>query len=120
MDTLRPHRGKPLTELEVFSSNILGNKERASTRYIREANQEVKERFDRDVGAIIKRILLGNDDTESDAGAEALPRAIACFKIALETEGWQNYIMLKSWKYVAMAVCLEQLWRHRGGSLRPL
>lgn len=32
METLRPHRGKPLTELEVFSGNILGKKNRASTR----------------------------------------------------------------------------------------
>ncbi|KAF2130133.1 RdRP-domain-containing protein [Dothidotthia symphoricarpi CBS 119687] len=120
MDTLRPHRGKPLTELEVFSGNILGKKERASTRYIREANQEVKERFDRDVGAIVKRIVYGDEEWEGDGGPEALPRAVACFKIALETEGWQNYVTLKSWKYVAAAVCLEQLWRYRRGTLRPL
>jgi hypothetical protein len=42
MDTLRAHRGKPLTELEVFSGNILGKKERAATRNIREAIKKSK------------------------------------------------------------------------------
>ena len=119
MDTLRPHRGEPLTELEVFSGNILGKKERASTRYIREANLEVQERFNRDVGDIIKRIIMGDEDADGIADAEALPRAIACFTVALQTEGWENYITLRSWKYVAAAVCLEQLSRYHGGLLRP-
>jgi hypothetical protein len=120
MDTLRAHRGKPLTELEVFSGNILGKKERAPTRYIREANQEVQERFDRDVSAIIRRIIMGDDDDEGDDRTEALPRSIACFKVALQSKGWENQVTLKSWKYVAAAVCLEQLERYQGGSLRSL
>jgi hypothetical protein len=120
MDTLRAHRGKPLTELEVFSGNILGKKERASTRYIREANQEVQERFDRDVSAMIRNIINGDGDYEGDDDSEALPRSIACFKVALESNGWENQVTLKSWKYVAAAVCLEQLWKYQGGSLRPL
>ena len=120
MDTLRPHRGKPLTELEVFSGNILGKKERASSRQIREANLEVQERFNRDVGDIIRRILVGDGDWEDGDDPEKLPRAIACFKVALETKGWENYRNLKSWKYVAAAVCLEQLWIFQGYSLRSL
>ena len=120
MDTLRAHRGKPLTELEVFSGNILGKKERAATRYIREANQEVQERFDRDVGAIIRNIINGDGEFEGDDDSEALPRSIACFKVALQSKGWENQVTLKRWKYVAAAVCLEQLWRYQGGSLRPL
>jgi len=120
MDTLRAHRGKPLTELEVFSGNILGKKERASTRYIREANQEVQERFDRDVSAIIRSIIKGDGDYGEEDDSEALPRSIACFKVALQTKGWENQVTLKSWKYVAAAVCLEQLWRYQGNSLRPL
>jgi hypothetical protein len=119
MDSLRAHRGKPLTELEVFSGNILGKKERAPTRYIREANQEVQDRFNRDVSAIVKNIIRGDGEWE-EADTEALPRAIACWKVALETEGWENQVLLRSWKYVAAAVCLEQLWRFRKGSLRPL
>lgn len=119
MDTLRPHRGKPLTELEVVSGNILGKKERASTRYINEANQEVRDRFDRDVGSIIRKITMNNEDWEEDgtAGAESLPRAIACFKVALETQNWENQVTLRSWKYIAAAVCLDQLCAYRGGHL---
>ncbi|CBX98093.1 similar to rna-dependent rna polymerase [Plenodomus lingam JN3] len=128
MDTLRPTRGKPLTELEVFSGNILGKKERAPSRHIREANLEVQERFNRDVSAIIQRLLRGDGDWEGGGGGndhndedtETLPRAIACFMVALETDGWGNYRSLKSWKYVAAAVCLEQLWKYQGGKLRPV
>jgi len=118
MDSLRPHRRKPLTELEVFSGNILGKKERASTRQIREANIEVQRRFDRDVASITRRVVSG--DGLKDEEDEALPRAIACFKIALETKGWEEYTELRSWKYVAAAVCLEQLWRYMHFQLRPL
>jgi hypothetical protein len=120
MDTLRPTRGSPLTELEVFSGNILGKKERAPSRYIREANLEVQERFNRDVGTMIKRIILGDGDWEGGDDLETLPRSIACFMVALETDGWENYRRLKSWKYVAAAVCLEQLWKYRDGKLRLL
>ncbi|KAF2849275.1 rna-dependent rna polymeras-like protein [Plenodomus tracheiphilus IPT5] len=120
MDTLRPTRGQPLTELEVFSGNILGKKERAPSRHIREANLEVQERFNRDVSAIIRRIIIGDGDWEGEEDTETLPRAIACFMISLETEGWGNYRSLRSWKYVAAAVCLEQLWKYQGGRLRPL
>lgn len=120
MDTLRPTRGKPLTELEVFSGNILGKKERASSRYIREANLEVQERFNRDVSSIIKQITFGHGDWEGGEDTETLPRAIACFMVALETEGWENYRNLRSWKYVTAAVCLDQLWKYQGGRLRPL
>jgi len=120
MDTLRPTRGKPLTELEVFSGNILGKKERAPSRYIREANLEVQERFNRDVSAIIGRIIMGDGDWEGQGDTESLPRAIACFMIALENEGWENYRSLKSWKYVTAAVCMEQLLKYHNGKLRPL
>jgi hypothetical protein len=120
MYSMRPHRGQPLTELEVFSGNILGKKERSSTRAIREANKEVQERFDRDVSDITRRIVRGDGEWEGPDDAEALPRAIACFKVALETDGWKNQVMLRSWKYVAAAVCLEQLNVYRFGDLRAL
>lgn len=121
MDTLRPHRGHPLTELEVVSGNILAKKERASTRHINEANQAVRDRFDRDVGAIIRSITTGEVmEEEDDDGQEELPRAIACFKVALETEGWDNQVLLRSWKYITASVCLEQLSHYRGGNLKPV
>jgi hypothetical protein len=118
MDSLRPYRTKSLTELEVFSGNILGKKERASNKHIREANMEVWERFDRDVASIVRRINMG--DGLGDEQDEALSRAIACFKIALETKDWEVYSHLKSWKYVTAAVCLEQLWKNVGFNLKPL
>lgn len=118
MDTLRPHRGKPLTELEVFSGNILGKKEKASNRHIREANLEVQERFNRDVSSIVRRIVSG--EGLEDEEVESLPRAIACFKIALDTKGWEDNAHMKSWKYVTAAVCLEQLWQYMNFKLRPI
>jgi hypothetical protein len=119
MNSLRPHRGKPLKELEVFSGNILGKKEKASTKAVREANIEVQERFNRDVTSIVRRIIAG-DEGLGDEEDEALPRAIACFKVSLEKVGWENRINLQSWKYVAAAVCLERLWKFMGYKLRPL
>ena len=119
MDTLRPTRGAPLTELEVFSGNILGKKERAPSRYIREANLEVQERFNRDVSGFIQTILIGDKEWNGDNDVtEALPQAIACFMVALEVQGWENYRRLQSWKYVTAAVCLEQLFKYNGGKLR--
>jgi len=120
MDTHHPSRGSRLTELEVFSGNILGKKDRAPSRYVREANLEVQERFNRDVSDMIKNIVMGDGDWDGDADSEALPRSIACFMVALETDGWENYRTLRSWKYVAAAVCLEQLWKYNNGYLRRL
>jgi hypothetical protein len=117
MDSMRPLRGKPLTELEVFSGNILGKKERASTRHIREANLEVQERFNRDVSSFTRRIVGGDGMTDEED--EALPKAIACFKVSQDTKGWEDYAGLKSWKYVTAAVCLEQLRRYMNFRLRP-
>ncbi|KAF3004792.1 hypothetical protein E8E13_002785 [Curvularia kusanoi] len=120
MYSMRPHRGQPLTELEVFSGNILGKKERMATKHIREANKEVQERFDRDVSDMARRIARGDTNWEGADDVEALPRAIACFKVSLETKGWKNQVLLRSWKYVAAAVCLEQLSVYHHGLLRPL
>lgn len=118
MYSLRPHRGEPLKELEVFSGNILGKKEKASTKAVREANIEVQERFNRDMRSIVDRIVRG--DELGDEEDEALPRALACFKIAMEKEGWENFVELQSFKYVAAAVCLEKLWEYMRYRLRTI
>jgi len=120
MYSMRPHRGQPLTELEVFSGNILGKHDRKPSKHMREANKEVQERFDRDVSDIARRMVRGDGDWEGADDPEALPRAIACFKVSLETKGWENQVVLRSWKYVAAAVCLEQLNVYKYGMLRPL
>ena len=85
---------------------------------MREANIEVRERFNRDVASIILRIIKG--DSQDDDEHEALPRAIACFKVALETKGWENYVQLQSWKYVTATVLLERLWMENDFQLRHL
>jgi hypothetical protein len=120
MNNLRIHRGKTLTELEVFSANILGHKKHASNKFVREANREVQTRFNRDVDNIIQEIIKGDGEYNDDDDSEALPRAIAYFKVALRTDGWQDRQLIKSWKYVAASVCLEELLKFQGCSSRPL
>jgi hypothetical protein len=120
MDTLRPHRSKPLTELEVVSGNILGKEKQKESRYSREANRAVQERFDGDVSAFIKRIVSGDNEWEDDDSFEALPRAIACFVVSLRIEDRGYHSQLKSWKYITAAVCLEELWKYQGGKLKRL
>lgn len=115
MHSLKVHRGKPLTELEVFSGNILGIQARASNRFIREANAQVQARFDYEADRAVSRIVYGDEDGERDDQLEVLARSVACFKVALRTQGWEKSGTLKSWKYVTAAVCLEQLERFRGG-----
>jgi hypothetical protein len=94
MNNLRIHRGKTLTELEVFSGNILGHKQHASNKFVREANREVQARFN-----IIQEIIKGDGEYNDDDDSEALPRAMACFKVALRTDEWQDRQLIKSWKY---------------------
>lgn len=115
MHSLKVHRGKPLTELEVFSGNILGIQARASNRFIREANAQVQARFDYEADRAVSRIVYGDEDGERDDQLEVLARSVACFKVALRTQRWEKSGTLKSWKYVTAAVCLEQLERFRGG-----
>ncbi|KAH7393915.1 RNA dependent RNA polymerase-domain-containing protein [Phaeosphaeria sp. MPI-PUGE-AT-0046c] len=114
MHSLKVHRSKPLTELEVFSGNILGMQARASNRFIREANTQVQTRFDYEADRAISRIVHGDEDDEVSEQLEVLARSVACFKVAMKTEGWESSGTLKSWKYVTAAVCLEQLERLRG------
>lgn len=85
-----------------------------------EANLKVQERFNRDVSATIQMVIRGDEVWEGDEDDATLPRAIACFKAAHERKGWENHWKLTSWKYVAAAVCLEQLSEYDGGRLRPL
>ncbi|KAF2728426.1 rna-dependent rna polymeras-like protein [Polyplosphaeria fusca] len=116
MSSYRPYRGQPLTELEVFAGSLLGKKARDMSRHLREKNTQVRERFNRDVGAVVWEIVHGEGGEEEEG--EALPRAVACVKVAREREGWEKYGALRSFGYVAVAVCLERLWME--GGCRPL
>ncbi|KAF2007959.1 rna-dependent rna polymeras-like protein [Amniculicola lignicola CBS 123094] len=117
MNSFRLHqRGEPLQELEVFTGNIIGTTSRDSNHAIFEAQSDLRERFNHHVSSCIRRIVHGDERGDEE---EALPRAIACFRVALETEGWEIYKELESWRYVTAAVCLEELWKERGYRLRP-
>ncbi|KAF2466775.1 rna-dependent rna polymeras-like protein [Lindgomyces ingoldianus] len=119
MTSLATHHGEPLKELEVFSGNILGKKSHDTSRSVREANQEIRERFNRDVTSVVNYIVRG--ERAGDEEEESLPRAIACFKVSLQKEGRVGYEReLRSFKYVAAAVCLERLVQYRGGILRSI
>ncbi|KAF2685619.1 RdRP-domain-containing protein [Lentithecium fluviatile CBS 122367] len=124
MEEHRLQRDKPLTEVEVFCGKVLSRKQPASTRsiyeVIYEVHPDVRERFNRDVSNIARRIVSGDGQVLEDERDEALPRAIACVKISLETDGWKRYEKLKSWKYVTAAVCLEELKRYKNGQFPPL
>ncbi|KAF2175051.1 RdRP-domain-containing protein [Zopfia rhizophila CBS 207.26] len=119
MDSLRPHRGKRLTELEVFTGSILGKKMRSNHKAAREANIELRQRTNREIASAVSLILNGDEDLPGD-DYEALPRAIACFAVAMEEKGWESPSKLESFKYVAAAVCLEQLFKLHGGVPRPV
>ncbi|KAF2121910.1 hypothetical protein BDV96DRAFT_593865 [Lophiotrema nucula] len=118
MISYRSHHDKHLTELEVSSGILLGKNPRGTAKAQRDAIQEAIEHFNEHTTFTIDRILYG--DGEDRKQEETLPRAVACFKVALETEGWERNEQLQSFKYVAAAVCLEQLWFHGGEKLKRL
>lgn len=119
MHSLRLHHNRPLKELEVFSANIQSIQACAPNHYAREANFEAQRRFNFEVDRAVIRIVHGNEDTEWYDQLEALARSIACFKVAMRTEGWEISGSLQSWRCVTAAVCFEQLEKLRG-SLPPL
>ncbi|KAL6709446.1 hypothetical protein ACN47E_001381 [Coniothyrium glycines] len=116
MHDMRAHRSEPLTELEVVSGNILGKKEHKESRFTREANIELRQRFNYDISGIIMSIIKGEDDWEELTDDEALPRAIACFKIAIHTSNQVRTGRLQSWDYVSAAVCLKELWKYNAST----
>ncbi|KAI9846864.1 MAG: hypothetical protein M1837_003476 [Sclerophora amabilis] len=107
-----PHPLNYLTELEVFVGNIMG-KFGAQSRRQREYSIGMKDKFDRDVALIISWILKNAETGEHDA--ESLERSIACLAIAMEDEKSRAKIgRLRSFRYVAAAVCLKELDRAHG------
>lgn len=120
-----PSANHPLSELEVFSGNILGKAGALPNKRVREYNMNMKEKFNRDVTYTIDWILHGDpeeaasvagaydDDAASTFGGsqEALERSIACLAVAME--GARRTVrkvgVLKSFGYVASAVCLREV-----------
>lgn len=106
MYSASPNLQQPVSEIEVFSGQIVGSNGFQSKR-AREYMMAVREEFDRHVAHTVDSIRIDDDGNTN----EALPRAIACLAIGVEEEGHhvRKVGYLKSWKYIAAAVCLEEL-----------
>ncbi|CAG8983895.1 hypothetical protein HYALB_00005534 [Hymenoscyphus albidus] len=111
------HPSRPLSELEVFTGNILG-KAGAPTRQQRELSKTMKEKFEDDTAFIVNCITKdGNEYANSE---EALAKSIACLAVSLEaTNPYKRSVQLSSFKYVAAAVCLREVNKLPGWSKMP-
>lgn len=129
-----PHPKASLTELEVFCGTILGKDGSLPSRRSRDASFDMKDKFERDVAWTIEWITRGDVDPEEEPAGEddgeydgfsnvvtggnneALERSIACFAVATEGEGRFFPVVgsLKSFRYVAAAVCLREVERFQG------
>ncbi|KAF7193251.1 putative RNA-dependent RNA polymerase 2 [Pseudocercospora fuligena] len=116
-----PHH--PLSETEAFSGQILGRQSGPQGKPLRELAKTMTERFEMVVEHARMRIRFGDavyetqdiddlhDPRYHDRDVEALPRAIACLHVALNEEGYHDRKIgeLKSFKYIAAQIALEEL-----------
>jgi hypothetical protein len=113
IDTMYLHgpAAHPLSEVEVFAGAILGKNGGLPSRRQREASTEMKDKMERDVSYTVKSILQGSDESPGQGRDEALARSIACLAVAREEP--KNVVpkigKLKSFAYVAAAVCLREI-----------
>jgi len=110
------HPGHPLHEVEVVSGCALGS---IFNRRLKDSIHAMREQFSRDI-AHTRSAIRTDDDGNID---EALPRAIACLWVAVNRTGLKKSwggkeVELKSFGYVAAAVCLEELESFHGGHLK--
>lgn len=114
MHSFAQRHTQPLLELEVISGSTFG----AWNKRTRENAHDMRLRFERDVSYARNRIIM-DDDGKTD---EALPRSIACFAIAVQKPGRKigKNRHLHSFRYLAAAVCLEELRKFHGGHLLPM
>ena len=119
-----PTAHSPLSETEVYAGHILGRKEGAKDKPLRELAKTLRERYDMVVDYAMTRITKGDraiqaaedlDDLYDEREIEGLPRAIACLAVAVEEKGWVDRQMgeLKSFGYIAAVTCLLELQRYR-------
>jgi hypothetical protein len=106
------HSAHPLHEIEVVTGCALGS---VFNRRLRDSVKEMREQYSRDVAYAKLRIRVDDDEDEN----EALPKSIASFYIAVKEPGKKvgHDVVLKSFAYVAAAVCLEELEKFHGGLL---
>jgi hypothetical protein len=110
------HPGHPLHEVEAVTGCALGS---VFNRRLKDYVHAMREQYGRDVAYIRTTIRTGYDGNID----EALPRSIACLYIAVKEGGLKKTwggkkVELKSFAYVAAAVCLEELEKFHGGLLR--
>lgn len=126
------HPKYPISELEVFCGTILGKSGGLPGKRTRDSSMDMKEKFARDVAFTLDWIRVGDSNNSIVAGAddaeiirqvvdfggtkETMERAIACFAVAMEEEGKRvaGAGLLKSFKYVAAAFCMQEVARFRG------
>lgn len=121
-----PSAHQPATEYEAFAGCILGRKGGAQGKSLRDLSKKLREQFEAVCDYTTMRIVKGDeqmaavndldvlyDDGGLDRELEALPRAVACLKQAVEGDGtWDRRLgSLQSFKYIAAGVCLKELQR---------
>ena len=100
-----------VSEIEVFSGNILGKNGTQSKRQ-RESSKTMKEKHDRDMEYTVLCITRGDGD---NSRAEALERSIACLYVACNTPRVRKKVgTLVSFVWIAAAVCLKEVEKLQG------
>jgi len=125
----RPH--KPLSEVEVFVGDIL-SKTGAQTKRQRDLSISMKERFEEGLSLTVRYITQSNsysydeEDEETngnenkEANEQALAVSMACLWVAVNEEadvwryGKRGRVELRSFGYVAAAVCLKEAEKFAG------
>ena len=110
------HPAHFISEVEVFSGNILGKNGGAQSKRQREFSKTMKEKHDRDMEYTVLCITRGDhedrDGVEKDGRAEALERSIACLYVACNTVRVRKKVgKLVSFTWIAAAVCLKEVQR---------
>ena len=103
-----------LSEVEVFVGNILGRYGPQSKRQ-RDASLNMREKFEGDVRTIVDCITKEDESAEGAKAKDALPRSIACLSVAVTESRHRRQVgTLRSFGYVAAAVCLREMAQLEG------
>jgi hypothetical protein len=122
-----PSVHSPLSEAEIFSGTILGRQGGAQGKSLRELDKNMSLRFGTVMEYAVMRIMKGDQqiqqaddlddlyDEYSEREIEALPRALACLKVAMEEPGYKDraLVELQGFRYVAAELALSELRRYR-------
>ncbi len=111
------HPSHFISEIEVFSGNILG-KNGAQSKRQRESSKTMKEKHDHDMEYTVLCITRGDGDGDGGGKAEALERSIACLYVACNTVRVRKKVgTLVSFVWIAAAVCLGEVRKLQGGDV---